>query len=141
MCCAFYHKYIFKFILFLRFYLFIFRGRGREGGGEGREKERERNMNMWLPLAHPQPGTWPTTQACALTGNQTGSLLVRRLVFNPLNHTSQGSLQPHQGYPFSLRKWSKSADDCYRVLWVLASSLPLSWQDLPFHLTLLTLCV
>ena len=25
----------------------------------------------WFPLACPQLGTWPTTQACALTGNQT----------------------------------------------------------------------
>ena len=41
--------------------------------GEGKEKERERNIDMWLPLAHPQLGTWPTAQACALTGNQTGN--------------------------------------------------------------------
>ena len=34
--------------------------------------------------------TWPTTQACALTGNQTGNPLVRRPVLNPLSHTSQG---------------------------------------------------
>ena len=36
----------------------------------GREKERERNVNVRLPLAcpHPSPGTWPATQACALTG-------------------------------------------------------------------------
>ena len=38
--------------------------------GEGREKERERNV--WLPLERPLLGTWPATQACALTGNQTG---------------------------------------------------------------------
>ena len=44
-------------------YLFCFLG------GEGKEKERERNINVWLPLAHPQLGTWPTTQACAMTGN------------------------------------------------------------------------
>ena len=37
--------------------------------GEGREIERERNINVWLPLTHPSLGTWPTTQACALTGN------------------------------------------------------------------------
>ena len=35
---------------------------------EGRGKERERNINQ-LPLVHPQLGTWPTTQAYALTGN------------------------------------------------------------------------
>ena len=26
---------------------------------------------MWLPLTWPPQGTWPTTQACALTGNGT----------------------------------------------------------------------
>ena len=39
--------------------------------GEGREKERERNINVWLPLICPLLGTWPTTLACALTGNRT----------------------------------------------------------------------
>ena len=73
----------FKILIFLRFYLFIFRG-------EGREKERERNINVWLPLAHPLLGTWPTTQACALTGNQTSDPLVHTPVHNPLSHTSQG---------------------------------------------------
>ena len=34
--------------------------------------------------------TWPATQACALTGNRTGDLLVCRPAFNPLSHTSQG---------------------------------------------------
>ena len=42
--------------------------------GGGREKERERNINL-LPLARLQWGTWPTTQACALTRSQTGDLL------------------------------------------------------------------
>ena len=42
--------------------------------GEGREKEREinsiceRHIDL-LPLARPQMGTWPPSQACALTGN------------------------------------------------------------------------
>ena len=66
---------------------------------EGREGERERNINVWLPLMCPLPpppppplGTWPTTQACALTGNRTGNPLVWRPVLNPLSHTSQGYL-------------------------------------------------
>ena len=63
---------------------FIFRG-------EGREKERERNIYVWLPLMRPLLGTWPTTQACALTENQTGDPLVSRLMLNPLSHTSQGA--------------------------------------------------
>ena len=45
---------------------------------------------MWLPLVCPTPGTWPTTQACALTGNQIGDPLVCRPVLNPLSYTSQG---------------------------------------------------
>ena len=50
------------FFFFVRFiYLFIFRDRGREG-------ERERNINVWLPLTWAQLGTWPATQAYALTG-------------------------------------------------------------------------
>ena len=69
--------------LFFRFYLFLERG-------EGREKERERNTNVWLPLTCPQLGTWPTIQACALTGNQTSNTLVPRPALNPLSHTSQG---------------------------------------------------
>ena len=49
-------------LLFLRKRFYLFLERGREG-------ERERNTNVWLPLEHPLLGTWPTTQACALTGN------------------------------------------------------------------------
>ena len=37
--------------------LFTFRERERE-------EEQERNID-WLPLAHPQSGTWPATQAHA----------------------------------------------------------------------------
>ena len=57
-----------SFLLLDFIYLFLERG-GR------RKKEREmltceRNIN-WLSLTCPQLGTWPATQACALTGNQT----------------------------------------------------------------------
>ena len=55
-------------LIFKDFYLFISRER------EGKEKERQRNINVWLPLTCPLLGTWPTTQACALTGNQTATL-------------------------------------------------------------------
>ena len=46
------------------FFLFFFIERAREG-------ERERNIKVWLPLVCPLLGTWPATQACALTGNWT----------------------------------------------------------------------
>ena len=66
------------------FIYFIFRG-------EGREKERARNINVCLPLANSQLGTWPGTQACALTGNQTGNPLVPRPALSPQSHNMQGS--------------------------------------------------
>ena len=73
-------------LLFLCFkdfiYLFLERG-------EGKEKERERNINVWLSLTRPPLGTWPTTQACALTGNWTRDPSVPRLTLNPLSYTIQ----------------------------------------------------
>ena len=58
--------------------------------GDGEDKERERKISVWLPLTCPQLGTWPTSQACALTGNRTGDSLVHRPTLNPLSYTSQG---------------------------------------------------
>ena len=49
----------------------------------------EKNSN-WLTLSHPQLGTWPVNQACALTQNEISDLSFLRLVLNPLSHTSQG---------------------------------------------------
>ena len=50
---------------------------------EGRVKETERNISVWLPLACSLLGTWPATQACAMTGNRTSNLLLHR---SPLIH-------------------------------------------------------
>ena len=71
-------------------YLLIFRKKGREGerGGEKYRCMHEKYIN-WLPLEHTQLGTWTTTQACALSGNQTSDLLVCRPVLNPLRHTAR----------------------------------------------------
>ena len=76
-----------NFVIFFnkRFYLFIFIG-------EGREKEWERNISVWLPLTCSPLGTWPTTQACAPTGNQSSNPLLLRLAFNPLNHPARADL-------------------------------------------------
>ena len=69
---------------FIRFYLFTFRQ--MKGG-----RKRERNIIVWLSLMCSLLGTWPTTQACALTGNRTSDPLVCRLTLNPLSYTSQGT--------------------------------------------------
>ena len=79
--CFFHCIVWFLFYFFLKI-LFIFREK---------EKERERNINDCISHA-PPPGTWCTTQACALTGNRTSDSLVHRLALNPLSHTSQGTL-------------------------------------------------
>ena len=50
---------------------------------------RERNINVWRPLECLLLGTWPATQACALTGNRTDPLFCRP-VLSPLSCTSQG---------------------------------------------------
>ena len=49
-------------VTFFKYFIYLFLERG-----EGKEKEKERNINVWLPLPRPLLGTWPTTQACALT--------------------------------------------------------------------------
>ena len=59
-------------------YLFIFREKGKE-------REREGEKHQCVVTSHLYPlGTWPATQACARTGNQTCDLLVRRPELNPL---------------------------------------------------------
>ena len=75
--------FLINFLNILFIYLFLERG-------EGKEKERERNINVWLPLTCPILQTWPTAQACTMTGNQTHDPLVHSPVLNPLSHTSQG---------------------------------------------------
>ena len=70
------------FIYFFKDFVYLFL--------EREEGERERKINVWMPLERPLMGTWPATQACALTGNGTCKPLVRRPMLNPLNYTSQG---------------------------------------------------
>ena len=66
-------------------FLNLFLERGRQGEREGEKHKYVVASRVLLPL-----GTWPLTQACALTGNQTGNPLVHRLALSPLSHTSQG---------------------------------------------------
>ena len=57
----------------------------------------KRNINQ-LSLMHPYVGTWPATQASALTRNRTGDLLVHKTMPNPLGHTGQGITSIFQYY-------------------------------------------
>ena len=74
--------------LFFKDFTYLFTERG-----EGRKKQRERNINVWVSLMRPLLGAWPTTQACAPTGNQTIDPLVRRPPLDPLSHTSQSTTE------------------------------------------------
>ena len=74
-CVSFFFlSFFLKKSSFFKDFIYSFLGRGEE-----REKERERNINVSLPLDCPILGTWPATQACALTGNWTDDPLVRSL--------------------------------------------------------------
>ena len=71
---------------FLNILFIYFQRRGKGGRKRGRETSTcERYINQ--STGHPQPGTWPTTQACALTGNQTSNPLICRPALSPLSHT------------------------------------------------------
>ena len=52
------------FKIFFKDFIYLFLDRVEE-----RKKERERNISAWLTLTGPPLGTWPATQACALTEN------------------------------------------------------------------------
>ena len=71
--------------IFLKIFIYLQRGEARE-----KETSMCKRYTDWLPLTHPQTGTWPTAQACALTGNQTGDALAQRPALSPLSHSSQG---------------------------------------------------
>ena len=114
-----------NFLFFFKDFIYLLLERG-----EGKEKERERNSSVWLPLARPPLGNWPTTQACALTGNRTSDPLVRRLVLNPLSHTSQGQFcmffKKYFTYLFLERGEGKEKERERNVnVW-----LPLTWPPL-----------
>ena len=75
---------------------------------EGKEKERERNISVQekhqcvVASRTPSVGTWPATQACALTRNWTSDLLILRPALSPLSHSSQGSSCLYASFSFSL---------------------------------------
>ena len=71
--------YIFKYLI----YLFLERG-------EGVRKRGRETLMCGCFLSTPLLKTWPATQACAVTGNQTSNPLVHSPALNPLSHTSQG---------------------------------------------------
>ena len=95
-------------------YLFLERG-------EGREKEWERTIDV------PQPGTEPTTQACALTRNWTRDLLFYRMVPSQLAILVRGMSV------FSSVIWSRDVK-LPKVPWVMAETRT------SYHSLLFTIC-
>ena len=75
---------IFLYLFFKRFYVFL--ERGRETSMSGRNRN-----TYWLPLIQPHLRTWPATQTCVLTGNQTSDPAACRTTPSSLSHTSQGA--------------------------------------------------
>ena len=75
------------FSFFKKDFLNLFLERGREG-----EREVDKHQSEVASCTSPILGTWPATQAYALTGNQTSDPSVCRLALNLLSHTSQGYL-------------------------------------------------
>lgn len=63
---------------------------------KGMEKERERNIDHLTPTCL-QLEIEPETQACAVTGNRTGDLLLHQMVLNQELH------QPGLKVPFLLQ--------------------------------------
>ena len=73
----------------------------------------------------PLLGTWPPTQACALTGDGTGAPLVRWPVLNPLSHPSRGCFPTllynvfiYWGFSSRLCLILVSPGSCTEWLWV-----------------------
>ena len=69
--CDWHHGFYNLLELFFKDFTYLFLDRR-----ERKEKEGERNINVGLPLTRSLLGTWPATQACALTGNRTCNPLV-----------------------------------------------------------------
>ena len=83
MCLWFLWTALVNYFLKDFIYLFIFRERRREG-------EREGGKQQCVVASLTLLGTWPATQACALTENWIHDHWFCRLALNPLSHTSQG---------------------------------------------------
>ena len=97
--------------LFLAFLIFLFIFREGKGGSKG-----ERSINVWLPLTRHLLGTWPETQACALTGNRTGDPLVHRPVLSPLSRTSQGQFFMFNTKPSCVVKSIRFSRRTYQII-------------------------
>ena len=69
-----------QYRLFIKDFIYFFRKKVREGEREGKKHR--------LVASHMVGGTWPTTQVCALTGNQTCDLFSFQ--------ASTQSTEPHQ---------------------------------------------
>ena len=93
--CLFYFYFLMPFLKDVIY----FRQKGREEEREG--EKHQCVVASWAPAIGDL--TWPSTQLCALTGNWTDDPWVRRLMLNPLSHTSQGIIHILKKRKFKLR--------------------------------------
>ena len=75
---------------FLFFFVFLQKRKGRREG-EKHWCERKTSISCLLSLVPTLTGTKATSEACALTRNQTHNILVYRVMLYQLSHTGEGS--------------------------------------------------
>ena len=102
------------FLSLLKIFIYLLlRERGTEGERKGEKHQCVRDT-LIVCLSHsPNRGTWPATQACALTGNRTCNPLVFRPELNPfplvfLAEQADGVLSKHPGNFLGIRSTSGS---------------------------------
>ena len=98
------------------------------------EKERERNINdVWLPLEHSQLGTWPTTQACTLTGNRT------RYPWFTVQHSIHGATLNRAMYHIFIQPSIKGHSGCLQVLTTLNKAAMNTGVHIPLQINVFKL--
>ena len=109
-------------LFFFKDFIYLFLERG-----ERKDEEWGRNINVWLPLMWPPLGTWPTTQACALTGNWTSDPLVlspRSIHWATPARAKDSILMTNYGFYFLTDDNYKIVlKQNYRLVWPLADDM------------------
>ena len=112
---------------------FIFRERGKKGEREGEKHRRVKETSIGCLQYEPQPGTKSTTQACALTRNQTSNFSLCRTTPSQSSHTRQGKMTPY--------KWINHEQSQPRDGLPQSHFLIFACCVVPFHIMLKLVCL